>query len=404
MGIENLSELLYACHENRLLLFKGFGKRTQDNVMESIEFYNQQQGNYLFAQVESLGGELVGFLQKVFSNSKIELTGAFKRHAETIGILEFAITASAKKIISKLGRLEEFVLLEHEDDYLLYRYGGKIRVKIFVTGEKSLNEKLFYTIGSEKFSESFRKQFPNVTFRKSLGDDHIFKDLNIQLIPYFLRENREIITLAKKFSIPDVIQMADIKGLIHCHSNWSDGSNTLQQLAEAAIDRGLQYLVISDHSKTAGYARGLSEEKIREQHDLIDELNEEYKPFKIFKSIESDILNDGDLDYNNNFLSTFDLVIASVHSNLNMSEERATARLLRAIENPYTTILGHMTGRLLLRRKGYPVDHKTIIDACVKNNVVIEIYASPNRLDIDWRWKTQIQHRIHEAAGLKIRG
>lgn len=143
---------------------------------------------------------------------------------------------------------------------------------------------------------------------------------------------------------------------------------------------------MSDHSKTATYANGLTEEKVKEQHAFIDSLNEKLAPFKIFKSIESDILNDGSLDYSSSVLSTFDLVIASVHSNLKMNKEKAMARLLKAIENPYTTILGHMTGRLLLSRNGFPVDYKLIVDACAANNVVIEINAQPRRLDMRWQW------------------
>ena len=157
-------------------------------------------------------------------------------------------------------------------------------------------------------------------------------------------------------------------------------------MANECIKRGFEYLVISDHSKAAAYANGLTEERIREQHRYVDELNSKLKPFKIFKSIECDILNDGSMDYSNNILATFDLIIASVHSNLKMNEEKAMARLIKAIENPYTTILGHMTGRLLLSRNGYPLDHKKIIDACAANHVVIELNAHPRRLDIDWKW------------------
>ena len=167
----------------------------------------------------------------------------------------------------------------------------------------------------------------------------------------------------------------------------------------AAMERGLEYLVLSDHSKSAFYAQGLNEEKIREQHKYIDELNEKLKPFKIFKSIESDILNDGSLDYSNEVLATFDLVIASVHSNLKMTEEKAMMRLLKAIENPSTTILGHMTGRLLLSRPGYPVDHTKIIDACAANHVVIELNAHPSRLDIDWR---HIQYALEKNVLISI--
>jgi DNA polymerase (family 10) len=217
-------------------------------------------------------------------------------------------------------------------------------------------------------------------------EEDIFKQANIQYIPPCLRENEKIIEEAKKFSIPELITPADIKGIIHCHSNWSDGSETLEQLAKAVIKVHLEYLVISDHSKAAFYANGLSEEKIKAQHDLIDELNEKYKPFKIFKSIESDILSDGSLDYSVGVLSAFDLVIASVHSNLKMNEGKAMSRLLAAIKNPYTTILGHMTGRLLLSRNGFPVEYKKIIDACADYDVVIELNAHPRRLDMRWQW------------------
>jgi DNA polymerase (family 10) len=157
-------------------------------------------------------------------------------------------------------------------------------------------------------------------------------------------------------------------------------------MAKACIEKKMEYLVISDHSKSAFYANGLNEDRIRAQHELVNELNEKLAPFKIFKSIECDILYDGKMDYSDPVLSTFDLVIASVHSILNMTEEKAMMRLLGAIHNPYTTILGHMTGRLLLSRKGYPVNHEAVIEACKKNNVVIELNAHPRRLDMDWRW------------------
>jgi DNA polymerase (family 10) len=170
-------------------------------------------------------------------------------------------------------------------------------------------------------------------------------------------------------------------------------------MASRCIEIGYEYFVISDHSKSAFYANGLTEERIKEQHKYVDELNRKLSPFRIFKSIECDILNDGALDYTDNILSTFDLVIASVHSNLKMTEDKAMMRLLRAIENPYTTILGHMTGRLLLSRPGYPVDHKKIVEACAANNVVIELNAHPRRLDVDWRW---IKHALEKNVLISI--
>jgi DNA polymerase (family X) len=205
--------------------------------------------------------------------------------------------------------------------------------------------------------------------------------------------------LSKPVDIDTIVQTSSIKGLIHSHSNWSDGGYPLEEMAQELIRLNFEYLVISDHSKSAYYANGLSEERIREQYRQIDELNAKLAPFRIFKSIECDILTEGALDYDDKTLSSFDLIITSVHSNLDMDEEKAMKRLLGAITNPYTTILGHMTGRLLLRRKGYPVDHKQIIDACVDNNVVIEINASPSRLDMDWRW---IEYAMEKGLTLSI--
>ena len=217
-------------------------------------------------------------------------------------------------------------------------------------------------------------------------EQDIFDLLEIGFIPAAQRELPTILDkVANRKKLATAIQSTDIKGIIHSHSTWSDGIHTIEEMAKAAIERGYEYLVISDHSKSAFYANGLSIERILAQHKEIDALNKKLAPFVIFKSIESDILNDGSLDYAPAILQSFDLIIASVHSNLKMQEEKAMQRLITAIENPYTNILGHLTGRLLLSRKGYPVDHQKIIDACAANNVVIELNAHPRRLDIDWR-------------------
>jgi DNA polymerase (family 10) len=238
---------------------------------------------------------------------------------------------------------------------------------------------------SPGFLENWKKNFDTLNI-SSIEPSNWLNTFGINFIPTFLREDPSIIEDAKNTRFDEIISTDQIKGIIHSHSNWSDGSNTIEEMALACIAQGFEYLVISDHSKSAFYANGLNEERIKAQHQYIDELNKKLAPFKIFKSIESDILNDGALDYSDNLLSTFDMVIASVHSNLKMSEEKAMSRLLTAIENPYTTVLGHPTGRLLLSRKGYPIDHEKIIDACIANDVVIEINAHPRRLDLDWTW------------------
>jgi DNA polymerase (family 10) len=386
MGIENIGELLYACSENRLLLYPGFGKKTQTNVKEAIEFYLSQQGNYLYAQVELLANELVIFFQKLFKGERVVLTGEFSRQTETVDSLDFVITASAEEIIETINDLTEFKLLQNNSKLISYQYNEGIVLNIYPAQGITLIKKVFETTGTSEFNSFFINSFSSIIFEDVENDKELFKRAGIQYIPPFLRESKSIIQVAKGFNIPIIIQPGDIKGIIHCHSNWSDGVNSIEQLAAAAIERGKEYLVMSDHSKTATYANGLTEQRVKEQHAFIDSLNKKLAPFKIFKSIESDILNDGSLDYSNSVLSTFDLVIASVHSNLKMNQEKAMTRLLKAIENPYTTILGHMTGRLLLSRNGFPVDYKLIIDACAAHNVVIEINAHPRRLDMRWQW------------------
>ncbi|MEP6584220.1 MAG: helix-hairpin-helix domain-containing protein [Ginsengibacter sp.] len=388
MEIENIGELLYACHENRLALMKGFGKKTQQNVIESIEFYQQQQGNYLYAQVVQLASDVEALLKKLFGSDNVKTTGAFLRQAETLDELEFVVALPEKNVIDNISSKEEFEFIENTPAYILYKYNRLIKIKLFASEEETFLQKSFETSGSKEFIDAFyhHLKVSESSVKLAKTDTEIFKKAGLQYVPSFLRENKDIIAIAKQHKIPDVIKPGDIKGIIHCHSNWSDGSNTLEELATACVKKGFEYLVISDHSKSAYYAKGLNEDQIKAQHNLIDELNDKLKPFKIFKSIESDILNDGSLDYSDAILSTFDLVITSIHSNLKMNEEKAMNRLLNAIENPFTTILGHMTGRLLLTRKGYPVDHIKIIDACAANNVVIEINAHPKRLDMRWQW------------------
>lgn len=386
MEIETLGELLYACEENRLKTYKGFGEKTQQNIKEAIEYFFANQGSFLYYQAEELEPQITAYLQKLFLPGNVFVTGAYKRQLEIVDELEYAVNSSNEIIKPKFVSANPPELLEENDQSLLYKLKNGLRLRLY-TGAENFKKHLFVTAGSAAFVQAFLQQYPQTNFDDiddSGSDATIFTKAGIHYIPSFARESATIITMAHQ-QLPDVIQPGDIKAIIHSHSDWSDGTHTIEQMARAAIEKGFEYLVISDHSKSAFYAKGLNEERIKEQHRYVDELNHKLAPFKIFKSIESDILNDGSLDYSDSVLSTFDLVIASVHANLKMPEDKATVRLIKAIENPYTTILGHMTGRLLLSRKGYPVDHKKIIDACAANNVVIELNAHPNRLDIDWR-------------------
>ncbi|MDZ4793982.1 MAG: PHP domain-containing protein [Bacteroidota bacterium] len=397
MEIESLGELLYACNENRLTLFKGFGEKTQKNVGEAIEFYFLNQGHFLYAQLDEVFPQIENYLKKLFTPDKVRITGAYRRQELTIEEMEFVLAETNETIKPKFETAQPPELLEENDDNLLYKLRNGLKLRLY-TGIKNITEREFFTTGSAAFTDAFQKNFPTINYAVE-NEEAIFTAAKIPYILPCLRETAGVIEKAKKKQLPDLIQTEDIRSIIHSHSNWSDGSNTIEEMAKECIKRGLEYLVISDHSKTAFYANGLKEDRIREQHRYVDELNRQLRPLKIFKSIESDILNDGSLDYPEDVLKTFDLVIASVHSNLKMNEEKAMARVIKAIENPYTTILGHPTGRLLLSRNGYPLDHKKIIEACAANKVVIELNAHPRRLDIDWKW---IDYAIEKGVILSI--
>jgi DNA polymerase (family 10) len=388
MEIESIGELLYACNENRLLLYKGFGEKSQENIRNTIEFYLKSRGSFLYSEVEQYALGLDESLKSSFPSEMFKLTGEFRRQSEIINQLEWVTTADSKQIHAVLEQFGHFTIYA-ELGKTLFKGQENPTLCFHSSDQNHFYWDLFRTSCSEEFLEGWEGHFHNGDQKQSQShpdETTIFSNLNIHYIPPYLRESPAIIEKVRKGSLPELIQKGDIKGIIHSHSNWSDGSCSIEEMALACIKRGFEYLVISDHSKSAFYANGLTEDRVKEQHLQVEELNKKLSPFKIFKSIESDILGDGNLDYSDNILSTFDLVISSIHSNLKMNEEKAMSRLLAAIENPFTVILGHMTGRLLLSRPGYPVDHKKIIEACAANQVVIELNAHPRRLDIDWRW------------------
>jgi DNA polymerase (family X) len=409
MEIESIGELLYACQENRLLLYKGFGEKTQQSVRDTIEFYMKSQGSHLFAEVEVYATNMQTLLQEKFPAEKLAFTGGFRRQLEIIDTVQWVTTIASAEVHSffesigfKPQKVEpqkiepqkvEPQISAPQEQTARYKSPEGITLEFIYTSPETFAGSLFQTSCSGEFLEAWQQKFgttpggdaaPAGGATPHPSEEAIFSAAGIPFIPPNRREQKKILDANPPLTA--LIQTGDIRAIIHSHSKWSDGSDTLEEMAAACIQKGYEYLVISDHSKSAFYANGLKEDRIREQHAQIDELNAKLAPFFIFKSIECDILNDGALDYSDDILSTFDLVIASVHSNLKMSEEKAMMRLLGAVRNPFTTILGHMTGRLLLSRPGYPVDHKALIQACAENHVVIELNAHPRRLDVDWRW------------------
>jgi DNA polymerase (family 10) len=391
MGIESIGELLYACQENRLTLYKGFGQKTQQAVEEAIRFLLQHQGHFLYAEIEALVPSIKTYLQTLFGKGKVAVTGLYRRQCTTLEELAFIVAEKIEQIKPKFITAQPPELLEEKNDSLLYQLKNGLKLRIYSAPENFI-EKLFSTSASDAFCEAFEKlPLSKTAIEESVistltAEADLFTQKGLPYIPPYRREKPSVLQQALGGPLKDPIQQGEIRGLIHCHSNWSDGLQSLEEMAHACIERKLEYMVISDHSASATYAKGLNAEKVMAQHQQIESLNKQLSPFRIFKSIESDILNDGSLDYSEEVLKSFDLVIASVHSNLRMNEEKATARLIKAIENPYTRILGHLTGRLLLSRKGYPLDMPAILEACANCKVVIELNAHPRRLDLDWEW------------------
>jgi len=383
MGIESAGELYYACNENRLIALKGFGLKTQEDIRQKIEYHRQSRDKFLYATLEQEAEELVSELQKKL-NIQAELTGAIRRKIPILRGIEILI--DTKELPNDIFDDNFITLTEKTPNYYRVKTAKQTPVRLYTCTSDEWFFKLFQTTGANDFCEIILKNINENEAKNATSEAAIFGAAGCAFILPELRDNHENIDLAKSEKLPTLITENDIKGVLHTHSTYSDGINTLREMAEYARDKGYAYIGITDHSKSAFYANGLKPDRLREQWVEIEELNAELAPFRIFKGIESDILSDGSLDYDEDILQQFDFIIASVHSNLKMDEAKATQRLINAIKNPHTTMLGHPTGRLLLSRKGYPIDHAKVIDACAEHNVSIEINANPLRLDLDWEW------------------
>jgi DNA polymerase (family 10) len=369
LQVESPGELLYACYENRLIDLKGFGQKTQDLIRKAIEFKLAHQGKFHYAAVEETALNLINFLQQQLNTNLVALTGAVRRQCEIIEKIE-VVALNGDQV-----NLQTFDNSQH------------IPIEIYTCTSSSFYDILFATSASSLHLEQLAKikSQPPVN---STSEAEIYTAYGLPEIPVILREGIKEIEWAQKNQLPRLLEVNDLRGNLHNHSTWSDGMNSIREMAMHAQAIGFSYFGICDHSQSAFYANGLKPERILQQFSEVDTLNQEFilKDFRIFKGIESDITNDGSLDYDDDILKQFDFIVASIHSNLKMDLEKATTRLIRAIENPYTRILGHPTSRLLLSREGYPIDHKKVIDACAANEVAIELNAHPWRLDIDWRW------------------
>ncbi|WP_425635929.1 helix-hairpin-helix domain-containing protein [Algoriphagus yeomjeoni] len=407
LGITSTHELMEACQSGKVAKIKGFGEKTQNTIIENLEFKASNAGKWLYADIEETIEKLQEILTEIAPNADLAIVGDFARKMEIITEAEFLFAADElASVKSKIKAMDsiEWILLDSGPRTLRGKLKEiELKVVVHFCAKEDFLWKKLSLIAAPLHLESLVDEKDTVAQKLQKKDysteEDFFSINNLQFIPAEMREGYGEIELAKENKVPELLEEKDLKGILHNHSTYSDGKHSLRQMAAYCRDLGFEYLGISDHSKTAFYAGGLTEDQIVKQHQEIDALNKEMAPFRIFKGIESDILSDGKLDYADEVLASFDFIVASVHSILNMDIKRATMRLIAAIENPYTTILGHPTGRLLLRRQGYPIDHKAIIDACAENNVVIEINANPWRLDLDWRW---VRYAMDQGVMLSI--
>lgn len=407
LGLETIEQLREAAETDQVSKLKGFGKKTQDSILEALEFAGQSKGKLLYPQAEKLGEELAQLLRTGLQTEQVAVAGEIRRRLETVETVHLvAATEQPAHAHELLNATDGLVPDARRSGPFAWRGTAResgIRVEVLLVKPENFTTEVFLNSAAEGHlsealptSGTLRQLARREKFER---EEALYERAGLQFIVPELREGLGEIALAAEQKLPRLLEDGDLRGSLHNHSTWSDGNHSIREMATWLRDHGYEYLGLCDHSQAAHYANGLSVERVRQQHQEIDQLNAELAPFRIFKGIESDILSDGALDYPADVLASFDFIVASVHSNLKMDEAKATNRLLRAIENPYTTMLGHPTGRLLLRRQGYPINYKAVIDACAQHNVIIEINANPWRLDLDWRW---VRYALDQGVQLSI--
>ena len=412
LGISDMETLEQACLENRLSVLPGFGKKTQDNILKGIHAVKRYQQKFLYSQVIGQAELILEKLRKGGSVIRASLAGSLRRKKEIIKDIDIVASTGEPEMLMEL-----FTGLDDVEDVIArgstrssIRLASGINADIRTVEDWQFPYALHHFTGSREHNTAMRSLskksgirmneyglFKGKELIKCKSEKDIFGVFGMQYIPPELRENHGEVEAAQKGQLPALVEPSDIKGIIHIHTTYSDGKMTLEQAARKAMDMGFSYIGISEHSRSARYAGGLKEEDIDNYLTEIDRLNEKLEGFRIFKGIESDILNDGSLDYDDRTLERFDFVIIAIHSNFNMSKNDMTKRIIKALQHPYASILAHPTGRLLLARDPYEVDMEKIIDAAAQSNVDLELNSSPFRLDLDWRYG-----RYAKQKGVKV--
>lgn len=402
LNITTLVELEQAIAEGKLSKLRGFGPAYIAKIQKQISLLKAEGQSLLFPQALGIAQALVEILLP--HSQKLQITGELRRKSELISLIEIiAITNDPEACLSQFtnhGLVKAIVSKENKSATVLLKHG--IKAHLSLCEEKEYPLKLLHTTGNHTHLAELNKtaleqgfqitdnSLDTITQKKSYhpkDENQIYKKLGLAFIPPEVREGYGEIEAAKGGYKFPLVELKDLQGTFHCHTLYSDGHNTLEEMATAAKELGWHYIGIADHSKSSYQANGMSEERILEQIEQIRQLNQTLGPtFQVFAGVECDILKDGQLDFDDEILKELDYVIVSAHRYFKMEEEEMTQRFLKAIEHPYTTMVGHLTGRLLRHRDPYKVNVPKIIDACIANGKIIELNAYPNRLDMDWRW------------------
>ncbi|RPI00817.1 MAG: DNA polymerase/3'-5' exonuclease PolX [Ignavibacteriae bacterium] len=412
LHISSIAELRDACHQQNLRSIDGFGEKTEENILKSLDHLERSSDKHLFPQAFESAEKIVAMLTQIKGVKDCTYAGSLRRRKEIIGDIDILLSAAEKSreaIMAAFTKQEdaESVIAQGETKSAVILKNG-IQCDLRVVSESEYPFALNYFTGSKEHNVELRSLarkrglslneygFSRIAESKSASskkknpvcatEEDIYRHLGLDYIPPELRENTDEIDAAQKHKIPKLIEWTDIRGTFHCHSTDSDGLNTIDQMVEAAQRLGWQYIGFADHSQAAAYAGGMSPAKARDQMKRIDRMNGRFNSFRVFKGVECDILTDGSLDYNDSLLAEFDYVVASIHSKFKMTESESTKRIIKALKNKNVTMLGHPTGRLLLQREGYPVNIPEIITAAADYGKAIEINAHPMRLDLDWRY------------------
>jgi len=392
LGISDLDELEAAARDGRIAKLKGFGAKTQQKILESIETAKSRTSRFLLPFGLETGESIREQLAVIDEISDAEVTGSVRRRLEVIGNVNIAIAAKdPKRAIAAIRKRAVIDRIEEVDELTLRGVArDEVEVLLHLAKPDDFGATVLRTTGSKEFVDAFGK------ISKGKTEHDVFERAAVPFVDPELREDASVLAKKKRVKL---IEPTDIRGTFHIHTTFSDGRNSVLEMLTAARDRGWEYAGLSDHSKNAFYAHGLTEEDLKRQHAEIKSHEKTVAPMRVFRGTEADILNDGAIDYGPKTLPIFDFVVASVHSRFGMDKDEMTERLLRALDDPFVTFLGHLTGRLLLSRQGYTFDFDKILDRAAERGVIIEINGSPKRLELDWR---QIKRAVDRGVVLSI--